>query len=103
MRPVSYTLTGVQNGAVIPVDHGSAPTNIGIGVKVTGTITYTVQHTFDDIWDPNATLTWFDHPTLKALSANGDGNYASPPRGIRLITTAGTGTAAISLVQSGVK
>lgn len=101
MRPVTYTLTGVANGVPIPVSHGSAPTNIGIGVYITGTITYSVQHTFDDIWDPAVTPRWFNHPTLAGLSANGDGNYASPPRAVRLITTAGTGTAQIVLNQSG--
>lgn len=101
MRPVIYTLTGVADGATIPINLGVAPTNIGLGVIITGTITYTVQHTFDDIWDSTVVPTWFNHPTLAALSANADGNYASPPRAVRLITTAGSGTARLVLNQSG--
>lgn len=101
MRPVEYTLTGVQNGAPIVIDRYVAPTNIGIGVDIGGTITFSVQHTFDDVFDPNVTPLWFNHPTLNGLSADSDGNYASPPFAVRLITTAGTGTARIRLLQSG--
>ena len=102
MRPVEYMLTGSPlNGAPIVIDRHIAPTNIGIGVDVTGTITYTVQHTFDNVFDPNVTPLWFNHPVLSAQLADGDGNYASPPFAVRLITTAGTGSARIRLLQAG--
>jgi len=101
MRPVGYTLTGVVNGAVVAVNLAVSPPNIGLAVIITGTITYSVQHTFDDIWDPAVTPIWFNHPTMTGLTANADGNYISPPRGVRLITTAGTGTARLVLNQPG--
>lgn len=104
MRPVEYTVQGdggTVNGPPIVIDRYTSPTNIGIGVDVTGTITFTVQHTFDDVFNPNVTPLWFNHPTLAAGTADADGNYASPPFAVRLITTAGTGTARIQLIQSG--
>lgn len=104
MRPVEYTVQGnggTVNGAPIVIDQYIAPTNIGIGVDITGTITYTVQHTFDNVFDSTVTPLWFDHPTLVAQTTDKDGNYTNPPFAVRLITTAGSGTARIRLIQSG--
>lgn len=96
-RPWTTTVTGVANSPVYPVD-GHRNAGIALGVKVSGTITYKVQHTFDDVFakafDPS-TATWYDHPSLTG-SANLDSNYAYLPRGIRLITTAGTGSATLT-------
>lgn len=92
---------GVGASAPIPVDVYLTPTNIGLGLVLTGTVNVTVQHTFDDIWDLSAALTWFDHPTLAAETANADGNLAFPPRAVRLLTNSGVGTAILTLVQAG--
>jgi hypothetical protein len=104
MRPVSVTVTGSpQTSAVIVPDVNKAPFAIGAGVKVTGTITFQVQHTFDDVFDPAfnpATAVWYNHPTLTG-STNVDSNYAFAVRGIRLSTSAGTGSATLTLVQAG--
>lgn len=103
MRPIRLVQTNAGNSAVAALDIHKHPFAVGIGVKVTGTPTYTVQHTFDDVlakdFDP-ATATWFDHPTLKTLAANGDSNYAFPVRGIRLVVT-GTGTVELTAIQAG--
>jgi len=108
MRPITVTADRAVSpfySAVIPVQLGSAPTNIGIAVIVTGTVTYSVQHTFDDVFSPTfdpSTAIWFDHPTLVAQTTNKDGNYSAPPRGIRVNATAGTGSVRMVLTQSGV-
>lgn len=98
-RPWTVTVTAVAVSPVYPVDiHSSA--GIAMGVKVTGTITFKVQHTYDDVFaagfDP-ANASWIDHPTL-AGSADEDSNYAYLPRGIRLNNTAGTGTATLTII-----
>ena len=78
------------------------PTSIGLGIVVTGTVDVTVQHTFDDPFAGASTiLTWFDHPTLINVVANGDGNLAFPPQAVRLLTNSGIGTAEFDLVQAG--
>lgn len=106
MRPTYTTLTGVANGAVIPMNTYASPFNVGFGVSVTGTITYKVQHTFDDIYSSTfnaSTATWFEHPTTGSagLSTATDGNYAFPVNAIRIITTAGTGSVTLKLIQAG--
>lgn len=97
--------TGVgRPTSVAVVDLHSCPTNIGLGCVISGTVTYTVQHTYDDPFAAGFTAagaTWFDHSTLAAKSANADGNYAFPPRAISVNVTAGTGTVTVNVVQSG--
>ncbi len=86
------------------------PLNIGLGaVVVSGTPTYTVQHTFDNVlpatgnFDPS-TVTWFDHASMASVVAvNRDGNYAFPVRAIRIRVTAGTGTVRLAVIQAGIK
>ena len=103
MQPVNLSVTGVGNSAVFPVDTYVAPSNMGLAVVVSGTITYKVQYTFDNVfakgYDPTAG-TWFDHPTLTG-SASANSNIAYPVTGIRLSTSAGTGTATLTIIQAG--
>ena len=49
-----------------------------------------------------ATATWFSHATVVAATANADGNYAFPVRGIRVNLTAGTGSVVATLLQAGI-
>lgn len=104
MRPVTVTVTNTGVSSVIPIDVYQSPCNIGMAVKIGTATTYKVEHTFDDVFDPAfnpATATWFDHPTLSGTT-NKDGNYISPPRGVRLNVSAGTGVTTLILVQAGV-
>lgn len=104
MRPVRVTTSGVSTSDVVPIDQYLSPTNIGLGVTVTGVATYTVEHTFDDVFDEAfnpATATWFPHPTLAGLLVNADGNYAFPPTACRLNQTAGAGSAVLNIIQAG--
>lgn len=103
MRQVVFTVTGVGESQVYPVDTYISPSNMGLAVLVTGTITYKVQYTFDNVFAPTyvaASGNWFDHPTLVG-SASGSSNIAYPVTGIRLITTAGSGSAALTIIQAG--
>lgn len=102
MRPIVLTTTGVTTSNVAVMDHYISPFNVGLGVVVSAPATYTIQHTFDDVLDPAVTPTWFSHPTLNGLSANADGNYAFPIRGIRINQTAGAGTTTLTVIQAGI-
>ena len=93
---------GVGGSIPIPVDKNVTPTSIGLGIVITGTVDVTVQHTFDDVFAGASTIfTWFDHPTLANVVANGDGNLAFPPTAVRLLTNSGVGTAEFDLIQAG--
>ena len=104
MRPVRVTTSGVSVSPPIPIDQYLDPTNIGLGVVINGAVTYTVEHTFDDVFATDfnpATATWFPHPTLQSQSASMDGNLAFPPTAVRLNQTAGAGSAILNLIQAG--
>lgn len=107
MRPVTLTVTGVDVSAPIILDHYISPFNSGFGVVISGSPTYSVEHTFADVFanDFNpATATWFVHPTINGMTTNADGNYAFPVMAVRLNVTAvnaGTDTATITLIQAG--
>lgn len=105
MRAITLTASGVAATAVAPTNLNVSPFNIGLGIAVTGTVTYTVQHTFDDVYAAGfnpATATWFSHSTLVAQTASADGNYAFPVRGIRVNITAGTGSIVATIAQAGI-
>lgn len=113
MRPITktYTLTGVNavvNQTPIGFDYFKNPCNISIGVVVnSGSSTYTLQHTFDDIYSSSysaATGNWFNYEQsgLLAATVSGDGNYAFPPTASRLSTASGSsGVITCTWIQAG--
>lgn len=101
MRPVTVSITGVAASAPIPMDDYQNPFNVGFGVKATGTVTYNVEHTFDNVFDSTVSPTWFQNSTVTAQTTSKDGNYAFGVKAIRLNVTAGTGTATLTVIQSG--
>lgn len=104
MRPTTVVADDTTpNSAPIVTDYLVAPANIALGVVVNGVVNYTVQHTFDDPFKSTGLTgaTWYNHPTLNAQTANADGNYMAPPRAVRIIRNSGTGSATLTLVQTG--
>jgi hypothetical protein len=97
--PSIVTQTGTGTSAWIPVDYTQANFGIGFGCVVSGTVTYDVQHTFDNIQDISISPTAFTHSTVTGETANQDGNYAFPIRAIRLNVTAGSGSVTITVLQ----
>jgi hypothetical protein len=95
-------ITGVADADPIMLDH-YGPSEISLQVSVSGTVTYTVRSTLDDVLDPAVTPVWFDHPDLTAQSASLQANYAFKPRFIQLRVTAGTGTAKLTVLQAGAR
>ena len=100
MKLQALAQTGVGSTSAIVVNTNISPINIGFGVIVSGTVNYTVQHTFDD--PATGFSTWFPHPTIASQATNQDGNYAFPVTGIRLTVNSGGGTATLKLIQAGI-
>lgn len=104
MKPVTVTTSGTAVSSPVVVDYMISPFNIGFGVVVTGTATYTVQHTFDDPFASGftpATATWFNHEDLVSQTTSQDGNYAFPVRAIRVNQSSGDGSTSATFVQAG--
>jgi hypothetical protein len=100
MKVQIVSKTGAGSTSPIVINTNTNPCNIGFGVIVSGTVDYTIQHTFDD--PATGFTTWFPHPTVATESTNQDGNYAFPVTGIRLTVNSGGGTATLKLVQAGI-
>lgn len=99
MRPQVISKTGTGTTEWIPLDYKQNPFNVGFGVTVSGTVTYDIEHTFDDVFDTSITPVAFKHSSLTAQTVNKDGNYAFPIRAVRINNTAGTGTTTLTLLQ----
>ena len=100
MKVQTVSKTGTGSSSALVMNTNCTPFNVGFGVVVSGTVTYSVQHTFDD--PAVGFTTWFSHPTIAGKSDNQDGNYAFPVTGIKLLVTAGGGTATMNLAQAGI-
>ena len=100
MRVQTVSKTGTGSSSALVMNTNVSPFNVGFGVVVTGTVNYTVQHTFDD--PAVGFTTWFSHPTIASQIANADGNYAFPVTGIKVLVNSGTGTATMNLLQAGI-
>lgn len=115
MRPKTFVVNasagGVTYSPAYPIDTYNNPCNIGIGVAASGAVVYDVQHTFSSPWDINlntnptantvATGVWLNNATLTSATANGDTNYAFPPRAIRFALRAGSGQITGTIQQAG--
>lgn len=115
MQQQIISVTGNTSGAakassVLPMNLGTNPFNVGFGAVVSGTtttVTYYIQHTFDNP-QTVASPTWFFHPstpsgTPATTTALLDGNYAFPVAAIRILAN-GTNTSTITMtvIQAGI-
>lgn len=91
MRPmVTPVLTTTAEESVpFVLDYMQSNFKVGFGCVITGSISYTVQHSFQLPSDPNAV--WFDNASVVTSAANESGNYAFPIRSIKLLVDSSTG------------
>jgi hypothetical protein len=104
MRRVQVSQTGVGQSQIVPVDQYVNSTQVTLGVVVTGTVTYNVLYTLDDInaagFSPS-TANWYVHTVLTNLTASACSNFMFPVTATCVAVTAGTGTATLTVLQSG--
>ena len=104
MRPARLLIVGTQTSGVYTPDHYISPMNVALSVRVTGTINYTVQYTFDDVFAPAYTPgsgNWVNHPSLTAQTTTIDSNIAYPVTGVRIVGNSGAGSAVLTIIQAG--
>jgi hypothetical protein len=102
MRPSGNSQTGVGAAAWVPLDPYTAADNVGLYVKATGTVTYSVEVTPDNIFDSAITPQAYpcDVAALTAATTTQSGVMTKPARAARVNVTAGTGVAALTVVVS---
>lgn len=99
MRPVVVSKTGVGTSTIVPVNYAQAPFNVGVAAVLSGTATFSIQHTYDNIFDLDVTPNWFTDVDLLGKTANVDGAFVTPIRAIRVNITSGTGTVTLTVLQ----
>lgn len=98
--PIVVTQASAGTSAWIPLDDTKNPFQVGFGVVAAGTLTYTIEHTFDNVQNPAITPTAFPNATVTARTGNAQGNYTFPVTAVRINVTAFTGgSVTLTLVQ----
>lgn len=108
MQPITRTTSDASGGAVtssiVNLDFWVSPFNVALSVRVTDTVNYTVQYTFDDIFAAGytpASGNWVDHPTLSNKTATLDSNIAYPVTAVRIVQNSGAGSCVLTVIQAG--
>lgn len=108
MRPQIVTVSdasgGAKDSAVITFDIFHDPFNVSLGCVVTGSVDYTVYHTFDDLFNTAASsCTWFPHDNsdLVNATANQNDNFAFPVTGAKVTLNSGSGSVTMTAIQAG--
>jgi hypothetical protein len=104
-RQAQTTLDAVGSSVTVGVNINVTPVNVAVAVLLSdgATLTYNVEHTYNDIWTEGNTdpVVWF--PFIENQTANSDGYYAFPVAGIRLrITQHTSGSATLRVLQAGI-
>lgn len=103
MKQRVTTTTGVSTSAAVPNDihlWGS----IALQAVVTGSATYTIEQTLDNVFDSSITPTWFSVPdaTLVAATTSKIGTVNFVPAAFRINQTVGSGSVRLTVLQAGV-
>lgn len=101
MTIYTRTVTGAGTTTPVIVNTYQCPVNLGFGCKVTGTVSYTVEHTYDFIDDNNSAVTWYTNSVVGTKTVTADGSYLYPIRAIRVNNASGSGSIALTVVQAG--
>jgi hypothetical protein len=95
----SVTVSSATSSNWIPLNIQQQDFKVSLGLEITGTGTYKVEHTFDNI-QTDASPTAFPHSVLTAITSNTDSNYSFPVRAVRLTCTSWTsGSATLKIIQ----
>lgn len=91
--------TSVGATQPIPLDLYGSEFNVGLGLKVSGTINYTVQYTFDDIFSGVGPFDWTNHSDLTGKTGAEDASFIAPVTACRLVVNSGDGSVTITVTQ----
>jgi len=103
MRPIVFTITGVGS-QIVPLDWYANPPNVEITCVVgTGTPTYEIDATLDNVYDPTVTPNWsvITAPLASGAQGNKAVTITTPLRAIRCNVTVSATTVTFTIIQAG--
>ena len=99
---ITIGTNGVASSMPVMIDNYTfAPTSIQVAAS--GTVSYTVQQTLDDVNKVGyVATTWVNHPDANfvANTATAQGNYAYIPQFCRVTLNSGSGTITMTVIQA---
>lgn len=110
MRTIRHTVSEQGVSPPVVLDQYNQPFNVGIGIALSSgaTLEYSIQHTYDDVFDPGfdpATATWIDNIDIVSGTMNGNASYQylAPVVAVRLnVTSYTSGDATMTVTQAGI-
>lgn len=103
----TVSVTGEGSSTPIPVNTMQNPFNASVAVIVSGTVSYTVEHTFNPLpvtGTAYSGYTWWPNATLQSQTANNSATYNMPITAIRVTNLTGsTGVSSLTVVQAGAR
>ena len=99
MRNVVINQSGVGVSAWAPVDRNLVPFNLGYAAVITGSPTYAIEYTYDNVFDPSITPTAFKAQTGKTANQDGAMNQPIVAMRINITAVAVSGAVKLTLVQ----
>jgi hypothetical protein len=103
-RPVTITTSGTSTSSVCGLCWYTEIFSVSVIATVTGTATYTLQFTGDNIQASNfsaASANWQDHPMMTGATTSGIVEFTAPVTAVRLNQTAGAGSVSAKVIQAG--
>ena len=95
----SVTVSSATSSKWIPLNIRGSGFKVSLGLEITGTGSYKVEHTFDNI-QTDTSPTVFTHSVLSGITASTDSNYDFPVRAVRLTCSSYTsGSATLKIIQ----
>jgi hypothetical protein len=95
---VTVGTNGVGASMPVPIDQYISPTDVSLATVVSGTVNYTVQYTYDNIWTPGSPPSvWRDITALAAQTTNKDAIITGPVRAVRTLINSSTPPGAVTL------
>lgn len=98
---ITFGTNGV--GASVPRgnDRQTAPFTMSVAtILKSGSVNWTIEHTYNDVFDPTVIPVWFDHSVIAAQAANKDGVYSQPVAATRTKINSGTGVVTTIMLQA---
>jgi hypothetical protein len=96
--------TTITGGAMLPLNFNNVATGIGVVAEVTGTVNYTLYHTYDDIYNSAITPVWLVHGVSNMVNATStqESNFVIPVSACQLILNSGSGSINFVVLQQGI-
>lgn len=96
----------VGSGTQVPLNMNNTSVGVGIVCIVTGTVNYSVEHTYDNVLDPALVsgATWLPHgvANMTGATTTQESNFVIPIAALRVTINSGGGSVKLIVTEQGI-